>query len=332
MKIGIVRLSIAICLNLEVTKRLYSTNLQANYFLGKSMDDSIIIQEIKDWFSSCLGCVAGRREFNQNRYMISIVRSQADALSGFKKFTECLEVKSIVACLFICPPENEKSFTVSQEIRRLAALFSPLTDFSAEELATGSALNKKISLTCPVTNTAVLFEDFDAVAFCPQSDNINDELYDPLMSTPISAVNFSSDIYAFSIFTRDISLQKFNREVYALASVERQQLYASVMNSWQKVAEKSIKNFIDMTDTDKCPVYLAGENKYWYANHQDPAFAESVKELYRHDMPVIYVPKIFCEWEQFFTMGRTPNFSETAASGSQEVESFNFEKQDQQHD
>lgn len=242
-----------------------------------------------------------------------------------------LEARESVACLVICPPtsEEQKNYSVTQEIRRLGALFSPLAELSAEELATGCALNKKLYLTCPVTNTKVLFEDFDAVAFCPQSDNLDDELYDPLMSTPISAVNFNSDIYSFSMFCRDMSLQKFKREVFELSTQERGQLYEAVLHGWQRIAEKTIGNYIDMTNVEKCPVYLHDNNKYWFANHQDPAFAESVKELYRHDMPLIYVPKIFCEWEQYFATGRVPDFSETATPGSHSSGEHLFREQGQ---
>jgi hypothetical protein len=146
----------------------------------------------------------------------------------------------------------------------------------------------------------VLFEDFDAVAFCPQSDDLDDELYDPLMSAPIPAVNFNSDVYAFSMFCRDMSVQKFKREVYELTSAERGQLYEWVLQGWQRIAEKTLGNYINMTNVEKCPVYLHDNNRYWFANHQDPAFAESVKALYRHDMPLIYVPKGWSEVAMYF--------------------------------
>ncbi|PBQ10939.1 hypothetical protein [Pseudomonas syringae] len=286
------------------------------------MDDQKILDEIKDWFISCLGCAAGRREFSKNRYMLAIARTAQEARASFETYVRALEAREAVACLIICPTTSveQNTYSVAQEVRRLSALFSPLSEFSAEELATGHALNKKLYLTCPVTNVKVLFEDFDAVAFCPQSDDLDDELYDPLMSAPIPAVNFNSDVYAFSVFCRDMSLQKFKREVYELASAERGQLYESVLHGWQRIAEKTLGNYINMTDVGKCPVYLHDNNRYWFANHQDPAFAESVKTLYRHDMPLIYVPKIFCEWEQYFATGRVPDFSETATPGSQHLD------------
>lgn len=290
------------------------------------MDDQTILDEVKNWFISCLGCAAGRREFSKNRYMLAIARTAQEVRDSFDAYVRALESRDAVACLIICPTDDEEpnNRNVAQEVRRLSALFSPLSEFSAEELATGRALNKKLQLTCPVTNVKVLFEDFDAVAFCPQSDDLDDELYDPLMSAPIPAVNFNSDVYAFSMFCRDMSLQKFEREVYQLTSAERARLYEWVLHGWQRIAEKTLGNYIDMTNVEKCPVYLHDNNRYWFANHQDPAFAESAKALYRHDMPLIYVPKIFCEWEQYFATGRLPDFSETATPGSQHLGAREF--------
>ncbi len=286
------------------------------------MNDDALLDEVKSWFINCLGCAAGRREFSKNRYMLAIARTTQDARDIFDDYVRALEARETVACLIICPTtsQEQKSYSVAQEVRRLSALFSPLGEFSAEELATGKALNKKLYLTCPVTNAKILFEDFDAVAFCPQSDDIDDELYDPLMAAPIPAVNFNSDVYAFSMFCRDMSLQKFQREVFELSATQRGELYKMVLHGWQSIAQRTLDNYIKMTDVSKCPVYLHDDNQYWFANHQDPAFAESVKELYRHDMPLIYVPKIFCEWEQYFSVGRIPDFSETATAGSQHLE------------
>ncbi|TVT79853.1 hypothetical protein [Pseudomonas sp. H3(2019)] len=254
--------------------------------------------------------------------MLTIARTAQEVRDRYEAYVRALEAREVVACLIICPTatEEQNTYSVAQEVRRLSALFSSISEYSSEELATGHALNKKLYLTCPVTNVKVLFEDFDAVAFCPQSDDLDDELYDPLMSAPIPAVNFNSDVYAFSMFCRDMSLQKFKREVFELTASERGQLYETVLYGWQRIAERTLGNYINMTNVQKCPVYLHDDNKYWFANHQDPAFAESVKELYRHDMPLIYVPKIICEWEQYFNTGRTPDFSETATPGSQHLD------------
>jgi hypothetical protein len=135
------------------------------------------------------------------------------------------------------------------------------------------------------------------------------------MVTPMGAVNIASDIYAFSMFTRDYSLQWYKKEVWSLPNVTRKTIFKKVVDNWQLMAEKTINNYIEKTDTSKCPVYLADDNKYWHANHQDPAFAESCKELYRHDMPKVYAPKIVKAWEDYFESGIVPVYSDAATPG-----------------
>ncbi len=278
------------------------------------MTDKELIEKVKAWSSKC-GCVVGRREFSQNRYALYVVKKPEDVVLGFNKFVEDLKAKKVVACLFICPSTTTTQNSAYDEIRRLADLFTDFAGFSSEDLVNGKPLSKAIPVVCPVTNVEVLFPDFDGVAFCPQSGNIDDNLYDPLMATPIPAVNIASDIYAFSIYTRDTSLRQFKREIWELSNSDRVKLFETVVVNWQTMGEKTIKNYIEKTDTSRCPVYLSPENKYWYANHQDPAFAESVKALFRHDMPKVYAPKIVYEWEQYFSTGKIPVFKDTAVAG-----------------
>lgn len=101
------------------------------------MEDQEILTEIKNWFNSCLGCAAGKREFSKSRYMLAIARTSEDVQRCFDAYVMALETRESVACLVICPPasEEQKSYSVAQEVRRLGALFSPLAELSAEELA-----------------------------------------------------------------------------------------------------------------------------------------------------------------------------------------------------
>jgi hypothetical protein len=79
-------------------------------------------------------------------------------------------------------------------------------------------------------------------------------------------------------------------------------LLARVLIDWQKIAVKTLQNYIAITDTSICPTFRAEDHTRWMANHQDPAFAECKKELYSHEMPILYVPKIIDQWNNFFTM------------------------------
>ncbi|WP_411392923.1 hypothetical protein [Pseudomonas sp. MPB23] len=87
------------------------------------MDDQKILDEIKDWFVSCLGCAAGRREFSKNRYMLAIARTAQEARASFENYVRALEAREAVACLIICPTTSveQNTYSVAQEVRRLSA-------------------------------------------------------------------------------------------------------------------------------------------------------------------------------------------------------------------
>ncbi len=275
-----------------------------------------MIEETHKWFKTGLGCIAGKREFAKKRYMFQVVSNSLEIQNAFVNFIEQLQQQKVTACLFICDvPKAISQESVESVVRYLSELFAPLNNSNSEEILNGGAFNFHIKLCCPVCNVEVVYGDFDGVAFCPQSNNINDILYDPLMFAPYPCVNLTSDIYAFSLFTSEVSIKDFKKPVYELSYTDRKRLYNSVKSLWQKMAEITISNYINITDTSKCPVHFSEEKSYWYANHQDPAFAELKKELYKHEMPKIYTDRIFEEWEKYFTDGIVPDFSNTAMAG-----------------
>lgn len=279
------------------------------------MSDVELLDDMGRWFTACLGCLAGRREYQKKRYLVEVARTKEEVLSIYSNYVSRLRDRTAVACLFVCPSDSSESKGVLPQITRLSTLFECLSATSAKDLLNGGALNINLKLVCPVTNVEVLFSDFDAVAFCPEADDPSDDLYDPLMSAPVPSVNLNSDLYSFAMFTRDMSLQKYRREVFDLSEVERLNLYGSVTSGWQKIAERTIEAYIELTDVRKCPVFMPSDKSHWFANHQDPAFAETSKDLYRHDMPVLYAPKIICQWEMFFQTGKMPVYDQIAEAG-----------------
>jgi len=84
---------------------------------------------------------------------------------------------------------------------------------------------------------------------------------------------------------------------------------------WQRMAETTIRRYEKITDTRLCPVHLTHDLDHWVANHQDPAFAELIKEQYIHDMPNIYTPRLIDAWRDFFDRGVPLDLSELAADG-----------------
>ncbi|MFD0389978.1 hypothetical protein ACFQ4K_22795 [Tistrella bauzanensis] len=251
-----------------------------------------------------LSCVAGRREFLRDRYFIAAVATPDDVRSAFTGFTQALETRRTVAGLFVATAEDGGPLPPEPAVdamRRMAGLMSVLTPTPASRLADGGQLNRRIRLRCPVTDRMLMFDDFDAVAFCPAAQNPADPLYDPMMAAPVVCANLNSDVYAFSMFTRDTCLQAHGVEVWDLPdAATRRQVFAHAAALWQRFAEKTIRNYIAITDTALCPTFMDGDHRHWYASHQDPAFAETRKELYRHDMPVLYTDRIIQRWIGLF--------------------------------
>lgn len=263
------------------------------------------VEKLKDWLKADLPCVPGKREFSTGRYFITAIRDTNSMDEAFLAFQTALVRRETVAGLFVISEDVAlpAASSAQAQFRQLAEMMGTVSDISPDRLASGGRLGKTIKLPCPVTNVMHSFDDFDAVAFCPQSNNIVDPLYDPMMGAPVPCVNFNSDIYAFSMFTRDYALKSKNAEVWQLDPFERQDLFAIVAKRWQQYALATIKGYMNITNLERCPVSLRENDTIWYANHQDPAFAETTKSQYAHHMPSLYTPKIVEKWQLFFETG-----------------------------
>ncbi|WP_296081983.1 hypothetical protein [uncultured Agrobacterium sp.] len=269
------------------------------------------VEKLKDWLKVDLPCVPGKREFATGRYFITAIRDTKSMETAYSAFQTALIRRETVASLFVISEDVALPAASSAEdqFRQLAEMMVTISDISPDLLASGGRLGKTIELPCPVTNVMHAFDDFDAVAFCPQSNDIMDPLYDPMMAAPVPCVNFNSDIYAFSMFTRDYALKTKNAQIWQLDPFERQDLFAIVAKRWQQYALATIKGYMNITNLERCPVSLRGNDTIWYANHQDPAFAETTKSQYAHHMPSLYAPKIIEKWQNFFETGVLPHGS-----------------------
>lgn len=270
-----------------------------------------------DW-----GCVAGKREFMKGRYIISVIEEGNNTVikNTYETFVNSLNNYEKIGCLFVF--NNSMFYRNSgknnlETVTYLAKKMSVLTNVSVHQLINGGSLNKKIVLKCPVTGLELTYHDFDAIAFCPQAEDKTDPLYDPLMAAPYPCVNFNSDIFGFSILVRDQCLEDYGCEVYEISdSNELLRFFNRCSMNWHRMAIKTIRNYIRITDTKLCPTYLSKDDKFWFANHQDPAFAESQKQPYSHEMPVIYAKKIISRWMDFFTKGVVPDYANLSEAGS----------------
>ena len=133
---------------------------------------------------------------------------------------------------------------------------------------------------------------------------------------PYICANFNSDTFGFAMLVRDRCRQEYGCEVFELADLDTiAELLSSSGTVWHKWATRTVQNYVNITDVSLCPTYLTSDGNYWYANHQDPAFAESEKRPFYHEMPAIYAPKIIAKWTDFFANGLVSEYNEITMPG-----------------
>jgi hypothetical protein len=130
-------------------------------------------------------------------------------------------------------------------------------------------------------------------------------------------VNFTSDLYGFSVFTRDRANGTYGCEVWEMTdAAERDRLFERSAELWQRLALRTIKNFSSRTDASRlCPIHASGDGRQWYAMHEDAAFGEMLKKLHVHEMPKIYTTRTIREWRSYFEGGPAPRLIGLAPKG-----------------
>lgn len=270
--------------------------------VDRAKPDEEVLADMVHWMERQLPCVAGRRELNRGRYMIRIATRET-VPTIFAEFKAKMALGEAVACLYIFnePTQYAGRSDTSSAFHFLAEQMASISATPAHDLANGAALTNSVHLTCPVTARTTLFDDLEAIAFCPQSGDPDDRLYDPLMFAPYPAVNMSSDVFGFSNFVADSARTKLGHaphEETDLAALEV--LFDQCVARWQRVATTTIRNYEALTDTSICPVHLTDDERYWVAFHKDPAFAEQVKEAHKHELPTGYGKRIAQSWMAHF--------------------------------
>ena len=246
------------------------------------------------------------------------IASKGTVAKIFEEYKTRLATGEAVACLLVF---NDQRFykgrsNTSAAFHFLAEQMTAITDRSAAALANGASLTNAIKLRCPVTNQLAVFDDFECIAFCPQSADNGDPLYDPLMFAKYPSVNISSDVYGFSRFVSDSALVAWNKPVFEETDIERiANLFKRCVDRWQRVAAATIRNFEANTDTALCPVHVTPNKTHWIAAHKDPAFAEQIKEVHSHELPILYATRITRRWLRFFSGEKSYNAAGLARDG-----------------
>lgn len=267
-------------------------------------DDERVLALFTDWMKTRLNCAAGRREYLRGRYVIEMASRQT-VQEVFGRFKAAAQAGRATACLYVFnnPAHYQGRSSVAEAFSWLAHEMEPIGSVPAAQLATGAALTSSIRLRCPVTNQMTVFDDFECIAFCPQSDDRDDPLYDPLLYAPFTAVNMSSDVYAFSRFVADSALAPagLGKPVWQETDIGRlEAFFDTCVERWHRVAVSIIERFESVTDTALCPVHVTRERTHWIAGHKDPAFAEDRKEAHSHELPAIYGKRLVSCWLDFF--------------------------------
>ena len=161
----------------------------------------------------------------------------------FEEFKLKLKSREAVACLYIFNSAQyaDPKRTVGEVFHFLARQMQKISNVPPCALANGEALTSTIRLYCPVTGVLTDFDDFECIAFCPQSNNPDDPLYDPLLAMPLPAVNMSSDMYAFSTFVADMIELRHGVPVKEFSNdrAEMEKALMFCVGQWQRVAAKT---------------------------------------------------------------------------------------------
>ncbi len=284
----------------------------------RSKNDDEIIQEMHNWFLNQLGCVVGRREFMLGRYEIKVINTTNPIAQSFDEFIRHLQQHEKVAGLLIFNNPRfyrEQNRSVMETIQYIAEQVSPITNVCPFDLIRGHKMTTKVPLTCPVTNTSVTYY-FYAVAFCPQSGEKNDPLYDKAAEAPYTCVNIISDVFAFSMFVRDEFRRKYQREVYDTNNINiLKSHFSHCAELWQSLSKRTINNYKKLTAGSVCPVRMTADGSHWIAPHQDPVFAEITKDTYFHEMPIVYTKPIIDKWVNYFENGVPVDLSKVLNDG-----------------
>jgi hypothetical protein len=250
-----------------------------------------------EWLQSGLQCAAGKREFRLNRYFVARFgtgREFAEALAEFRE-QAAEHLKTGFLAVYA---HDQRPRTVAEELKLLGAAVrdAGLTD-DADALIAGNTLSHSIDVRCPVTGKNTAYEFF-SVAFCKNSGNPKDPLYDPSLSAPFTAINTTSDAFAFARLVHDQSMRAFGRPVYEMTDNRDaiELLFRRCVTAWQNMSVTTITNYSRVSVDPARGVHLSEDRRQWYAAHNDPVFAELKKCPFVHEMPITYAARLTAKW------------------------------------
>ena len=250
-----------------------------------------------DWSRRELQCRAGRREFQLGRYTIVEICSGEEFRRALNAFLEQARDHQKTGLLALVAGAASEAPTVRQEIEHLANVVhaAGLVPTPAAALA-GYEICLPLRTRCPVTDLQATY-CFFPVCFCRNASRVEDPLYDVSLSCPWTAINTTSDAFAFAILVRDRAREHFGCEPYEISDPERcRELFERAAVVWQRMSIGTIEAYGRRSAVAQRAVGLSGDQRHWIASHRDPGFAELSKERFSHEMPVLYARALVRKW------------------------------------
>ena len=275
------------------------------------------------WLESGLQCAAGKREFRLGRYHVAHVANGEDYARALAAFRRHVAEHSKTGFLAIF--DGSQCATAEEELRLLGAAMQEARLGEAEQLISGKALSHAIDVVCPVTGRETTYEFF-SVAFCRHSANSRDPLYDPSLSAPFTAINTTSDAFAFARMVHDTAVRTWGCTPYDMVADRDavELLFRRCVVAWQNMSITTIQSYSRVAVDPSRGVHLSDDQTHWYAAHNDPVFGELQKCPYLHEMPIAYAARLTAKWSATLFDGKPYVPSRDGQSGGVAVSEREF--------
>jgi hypothetical protein len=271
--------------------------VSADHVTARCPFHSLSPEVFDEWLERGLQCSAGKREFKLGRYFVARFRDGADFSEALEQFRrEVAEYKKTGFLALYVHDESrcdcaEDELWLLGEAMREAGLAT-----SAAAVINGETVAHRIELICPVTGEPTTYEFF-SVAFCRHADNPRDKLYDPSLSAPFTAINTTSDAFAFAMLVRDQSIRAWGRPPHEIENRDDVELlFRKCVTVWQNMSINTISSYSRVAVDPSRGVHLSEDRKRWIAPHNDPVFAELEKCPHFHEMPITYATRLCEKW------------------------------------
>lgn len=252
---------------------------------------------LDEWVERGLYCSAGKREFKLGRYHVARFRNGTEYRHALEAFRSGVAEHRKTGFLALFTHDEQTCRSVEDELRLLgAAMVGAGVTGDASSLTQGGTLATPVETLCPVTGEPTVYEFF-SVAFCRHADNPADALYDPSLSAPFTAINTTSDAFAFAMLVRDQAARVFGKPPHEIGDRHAVELlFRKCVTVWQNMSINTIQNYGRMSVDPARGVHLSEDRRRWIAPHNDPVFGELEKCPHFHEMPISYATRLCARW------------------------------------